>query len=145
MAVTSITDESADPLEELDRRISEARGVDAAEFEISEVDGADPIDNLRELIAAEVAELGSRREPLSRPLSAESHEPTEVTDRSPATRQPDLAARLGRELLEMIADEPLGGDVRIEAVRRTLEAVDSPTKANVRRILRLLVGLEQSE
>ena len=190
MAISSITDDSVDPLEELDRRISEARRVDASNREASApadtdplaaleslisrarqfdadmpegdlldeplrslvermraapavpeaksapATGEGPVERIRNWIEEEGGELGTVTDPLTRRRSSTS------TTAASRLEESDLAARLGGEILEMLAGQPLSGAERIEAIRRTLAALDDPSEQRIRRVLRTLLGIE---
>jgi hypothetical protein len=145
--------ETDDPLEQIGRFIEQARDLDADErlhaaeplaslydlideahaLEPAEAPGPsgdDPLDTIRGWIDDEAEAVGPRSEPLAGRLPARA--PTRAEDAS-------IKALLGREVLAMVADEPLSSDARLEATRLLAEALQNPDETAIRRVLRVLL------
>jgi hypothetical protein len=117
-----------EPLASVYDKIERARSLEPTHS--PEVEGADPVETIRTWIDAEVDEIGRREEPALRRTPVAS---------APHTAPNSLEAALGREVLAMVAEEPLSPTARSEAVTRLAEALDNPSETAVRQVLRVLI------
>ena len=135
MAVSSIDDGGGEPLASLYEAIERARDLEPAEA--PEARGETPVETIRAWIDEDADEIGRREEPLAygvRPEPALRSEP-------PSSGEPgSLEAVIGREVLEMLADEPLASEARARAARLLAEALENPTRDAIRRVLRVILA-----
>lgn len=106
-----------DPLAQLERAIAEARQLPPPEPYIT---NGDPLARLSSALRGQPGE--------STKTAAIA-----VSDATP------LESLVGREVLAMVSERPLSAEARAEAVRRLAVALQSPTQANVRSVLAVLV------
>lgn len=119
-------------------RRATARGtVELEELEEPSTAAGDSLQRLHRRIRTEIEALGARTAVDLSPRTGQT--PRDGTaPEAPATG--GVEARIGREVLEMLADRELSGSVRVDAVRRLAEAVDDPDSDQIRDVLRLLIA-----
>lgn len=112
---------ASDPLAALARQIAEAAEIPPPQ---PYVQSDDPLARLQALMRGEAA--NDDRPPAPTAVAAVSGDG-------------GLEALVGREVLAMVASQPLAADAREEAVRRLAVALANPSPDNVRAVLRVLV------
>lgn len=96
----------------------------------------DPLQVLRGRIQHEIDELGARST-IDLPRQPNRSQREELSSEAAPTS--NVEARLGRELLEMLAERPLPGADRADAVSRLAAALEAPDRERLREVLRILV------
>lgn len=145
---------SQEPLESLLEMIRRAQTLAEAEsFEPRWVDSGDgdPLTGLRQTMAAEAAHQSqtapSQWYPEADTRTAESDGGAAPDPRAPAaTTAPPRAsaeegveARVGREVLAILRQQPLSGDARAAAIERLATQIDNPDASALRDVLAILV------
>jgi hypothetical protein len=104
-----------------------------------------PLEWLEALLEAEQEEVGRRETVELVPTSSQRATPAESPDHTtrssnPRSGSPDTeAARVGRAVLETLADEPLSGRRRVEALQRLSNELEDPDPDAIRDVFRLLL------
>lgn len=133
------------PLDDLYRRIATARrslGDRNLDEELErEPELVDPIQTFRSRIDREIARIGGRRA-LSLPRS--SRAAPRANRRGSELASDELEARLGREVLDLLAEQDLPAAARTEAVALLVRAIESPEPDRLRDVLRVLLFPDQS-
>ncbi|MGM0555055.1 MAG: hypothetical protein ACQEVA_01635 [Myxococcota bacterium] len=117
-----------DPLASLYDKIDRAR--EPALAESPEPVGDDPVETILRWITEEADGTGRRGE--SSPQIDGSTGASMPTSGS-------LETTIGREVLSMVAEEPLSPDARAQAVRLLADTLENPSGPALRRVLRLLI------
>lgn len=133
------------PLDELYRSIATARRT-LGEWNLDEElerepNLVDPVEAFSSRIDREIARIGGRRA-LSLPRS--SPDASRADRRRSEVGSEELEARLGRELLDLLAERDLPGSARAEAVALLVRAIDRPEPDRLREVLRVLLFPDES-
>jgi len=119
------------------RRATAADDFDRPERQEPSTATGDPLQRLHRRIASAIEAVGARSSVDLSPRTGALHS---APNRREGTETGEVEARVGREVLEMLAARELSGDVRAEAVRRLADAVDDPDSEAIRDVLRLLIA-----
>jgi len=125
------------------RRRTERRAFESSAPASPSSAAGDPLQRLRRLLAEERREVGSRAAVDLAPRTeraAPSGAPGPEIPAREAADDVDLERRVGREVLEILEQQPLPGPARAEAIRRLAEYLDDPDPELLREVFRLLVA-----